>query len=236
MADVGRHPNIELLAYSEVENVTGYVGNFTATVRKKARYVDVNECTACGDCIDVCPVAVPDEFELGLATRKAIYQPFPQAVPSAFVLNSDECLGNNPIACGKCLEACDKKCIDYDDTDEIVSIEVGTVIVCVGMDVYDPTALDEFGYTRYENVITSMEFERLINSGGPTEGHLVRLTDRREPATVAFIQCVGSRDASRGNPYCSNFCCMNRSATRQTWSSCPSARSRERTATPSRGS
>jgi len=209
MADVGRHPNIELLAYSEVENVTGYVGNFTATVRKKARYVDVNECTACGDCVDVCPVAVPDEFEMGLATRKAIYQPFPQAVPSAFILNNDECLGNNPIACGKCLEVCDKKCIDYDDADEIVSIEVGTIIVCIGMDVYDPTALDEFGYTRYENVITSMEFERLINSGGPTEGHLVRPTDREQPKTVAFIQCVGSRDESRGNPYCSNFCCMN---------------------------
>ncbi len=98
MADVGRHPNIELLAYSEVENVAGYVGNFTVTVRKKARYVDVKECTACGDCIDVCPVTAPDEFEEGLATRKAIYQPFPQAVPSAFVLNIDECLGNNPAS------------------------------------------------------------------------------------------------------------------------------------------
>jgi len=209
MADVGRHPNIELLAYSEVENVAGYVGNFTVTVRKKARYVDVKECTACGDCIDVCPVTAPDEFEEGLATRKAIYQPFPQAVPSAFVLNIDECLGNNPIACGKCLEVCDKDCIDYDDKDEHVDIDVGTVIVTTGMEVYDPTELDEFGYTRYENVITSMEFERLINSGGPTEGHLIRLTDHKQPKTVAFIQCVGSRSENKGNPYCSNICCMN---------------------------
>jgi len=210
MADVGRHPRIELLAYSEVENVDGYVGNFSVTVRKKARYVDASECTACRECEEVCPVTAPNEFEIGLATRKAIYQPFPQAVPSAYVLNIDECLGNNPIACGKCLEVCDKKCINYDDEDELVRIEVGTVIVCVGMDVYDPTVMDEFGYTRFDNVITSMEFERLINSGGPTEGHLVKLSDgRTQPKTVAFIQCVGSRDETRGNPYCSNFCCMN---------------------------
>ncbi|KPL19525.1 MAG: methyl-viologen-reducing hydrogenase subunit delta [candidate division Zixibacteria bacterium SM23_81] len=209
MADAGRHPNIELLTLSEVQRVDGYVGNFKVTVLKKARYVDEKECTACADCLEVCPVVKPDEFNLGLSTRKAIYQEFPQAVPAAFVLNMEDCLGNEPIACGKCLEACEKRCIDYDDQDKEIELEVGTIIVATGMEVYDPTELDEFGYTQYENVITSLEFERLINSGGPTEGHLIRLTDRKQPKTVAFIQCVGSRCEKRGNPYCSNICCMN---------------------------
>jgi len=209
MADAGRHPNIELLTLSEVQQVDGYVGNFRVKVLKKARYVDEKECTACGDCLEVCPVTRPDEFDLGLSTRKAIYQEFPQAVPAAFLINMEDCLGNEPIACGKCLEACEKNCIDYDEKDHLIELEVGTIVVATGMDVYDPTELDEYGYTRYENVITSLEFERLINSGGPTKGHLVRLTDRKQPRTVAFIQCVGSRSEKRGNPYCSNICCMN---------------------------
>jgi heterodisulfide reductase subunit A len=217
MMDVGRHPNIELMAYSEVEEVEGYVGNFRVKVRKKARYVDEGECTACGDCAQVCPIVSPDEFQTGLSTRRAIYIPFPQAVPSAYIVNADECLGNNPIACGKCVEACDKECIDFDVEDEIVDIDVGAVIVATGMDVYDPTPLDEYGYTSYPNVITSLEFERLISAGGPTEGHFVRPSDRTRPKRIGFVQCVGSRTAhtdgntngQRGNPYCSNICCMN---------------------------
>ena len=208
--DAGRHPRIELLAYSEVEDISGYVGNFKIRVRKKARYVDEKECTACGDCVPVCPVVKPDEFQTGLSTRRAIYIPFPQAVPSSYIINMDECLGDNPIACGKCMEACDKQCIDFDMQDEIVEFEVGAVIVATGMEAYDPTELDEYGYTRYENVITSMEFERLISAGGPTEGHLIRPTDGRTPQRIGFIQCVGSRSRDgRGNPYCSNICCMN---------------------------
>ena len=209
MTDVGRHPRIELLTLSEVADVQGYIGNFRVKVLRKARYVDEKECTACGDCLEVCPVAKPNEFDLGLSTRKAIYQPFPQAVPSAFVMNMEECLGNNPIACGKCLDKCEKKCIDYDMQDKEVELKVGTIIVATGMDTYDPTELDEFGYTRFENVITSLEFERLINSGGPTEGHLIRPTDWQLPKRVGFIQCIGSRSEKRGNPYCSNVCCMN---------------------------
>ena len=210
MMDVGRHPKIELMTYSEVESVTGFIGNFHVTVRKKARYVNPNECTACTECANVCPVAVPDEYQQGFSSRKAIYLPFPQAVPSAYVLNMDDCLGNNPIACGKCADVCDKKCINYDDQDELVNVEVGIVIVATGMDVYDPTEYDEYGYTRYENVITSMEFERLICASGPTEGHFVRPTDRSTPQRIGFIQCVGSRSRDgRGNPYCSNICCMN---------------------------
>ncbi len=217
MMDSGRHPNIELMAHSEVEDVSGYVGNFQVRVRKKARYVVEGECTACGDCAPVCPIVRPDEFQMGLSTRRAIYIPFPQAVPSAYLINMEECLGDNPIACGKCLEACDKKCIDFDMRDEIVELQVGVIIVATGMEVYDPTPLDEYGYTSHENVISTLEFERLISAGGPTEGHFVRPSDVTRPKRIGFVQCVGSRtalsgsnpDGSKGNPYCSNICCMN---------------------------
>jgi heterodisulfide reductase subunit A len=210
MMDVGRHPNVELMSFSEVEAVSGFVGNFHVTVRKKARYVNPDECNSCGECAKVCPVSKPDEYQQGFSSRKAIYLPFPQAVPSSYVLNMNDCLGNNPIACGKCFDVCEKKCIDYDDQDKLINIEVGAVIVATGMDVYDPTDYDEYGYTRFDNVITSMEFERLICAGGPTEGHFMRPTDRKQPKSIGFIQCVGSRSQDgRGNPYCSNICCMN---------------------------
>ncbi len=211
MMDVGRHPNIELLTFAEVEDVSGYVGNFRARVRRKARYVDENECTACGDCAVVCPVVVPDRFQIGLGSRKAIHIAFPQAVPSSYIVMADECLGQNPIACGKCIEACEKNCIDFDMQDEIRNLEVGTIVVATGMDVYDPTALDEYGYTRFPNVVTSMEFERLVSTGGPLEGHFGRPSDLERPRRIGFVQCVGSRtvDPERGNPYCSNICCMN---------------------------
>jgi heterodisulfide reductase subunit A len=209
MMDAGRHPNIELMAYSEVEDVKGYVGNFTVTVRKKARYVNASECTACSECAKVCPVLVPDEYQQGFSSRRAVYIQFPQAVPSAYVIDMDHCLGTNPIACGKCKDACEKHCINYDDKDELVTIEVGVVVVATGLDVYDPAPLDEYGYTRYDNVITSMEFERLISAGGPTQGHFIRPSDKKRPKRIGFIQCVGSRSKHRGNPYCSNICCMN---------------------------
>jgi heterodisulfide reductase subunit A len=210
MMDVGRHPNVTLMTYSEVEAVSGFVGNFHVTVRKKARYVNYNDCNSCGECAKVCPVVKPDEYQQGFSSRKAIYMPFPQAVPSSYVINMNDCMGTNPIACGKCLDVCEKKCINYDDQDELVNLEVGVVIVATGMDVYDPTRYDEYGYTRYENVITSMEFERLICAGGPTGGHFMRPTDRETPKRIGFIQCVGSRSGDgRGNAYCSNICCMN---------------------------
>ena len=211
MMDVGRHPNITLLAYSEVEDISGFVGNFKARIRKKARYIEETQCTSCGNCSAVCPIVVPDEFQMGLGSRKAVHIPFAQAVPAAYIVNSDECLGQNPIACGKCIEACDKKCIDFDMQDKTLNIEVGIIIVATGMDVYDPTALDEYGYTRFPNVVTSMEFERLICVGGPLEGHLGRPSDLSQPKRIGFIQCVGSRtnNPGQGNPYCSNICCMN---------------------------
>jgi heterodisulfide reductase subunit A len=209
MMDAGRHPNIKVITNATVEEVTGFVGNFHVKVHKKARYVDESKCNNCAECVKVCPVVVPDEFQIGFSLRKAIHIPFPQAVPSAYLIDMEECLGNNPIACGKCSEVCEPKAIDYDMKDEIVKFDVGAIIVATGMDVYDPTALDEYGYTRFENVVTNIEFERLMGPTGPLAGELVRPSDRKKPSSVAFIQCVGSRSLKRGNPYCSNICCMN---------------------------
>jgi heterodisulfide reductase subunit A len=209
MADAGRHPNITLLTLSEIKSITGYVGNFQVQILKKARYVKEDQCTACGDCVQVCPVLIPNEFNMGLNSRRAIYQPFPQAIPSAYVLDINNCLGYDPVVCGKCIDKCKKKCIDFNMSDQEMTFKVGTIIVATGMEVYDPTEMDEYGYTHHENVLTSPEFERLINAGGPTQGQVLRLTDRKPPKSVAFIQCVGSRSQRRGEPYCSNICCMN---------------------------
>jgi len=209
MMDVGRHHQITLMTYSQIEAISGYVGNFTVRVRKKARYVDETVCNSCGRCAEVCPVVVPDEFQQGFSSRKAAYIPFPQAVPSSYLIDMEHCLGNSPITCGKCVDVCEKDCIDLNMQDELVDIDVGVIIVATGMDVYDPTALDEYGYTRFENVIATMEFERLICGGGPTEGKLVRPSDYQVPKRIGFIQCVGSRTEDKGYPYCSNVCCMN---------------------------
>jgi len=208
MADAGRHPNIELLTNSEVLEVKGYIGNFKAKVLKKPRYV-TDECTACGDCVPVCSVTVPNEFDVGLATRHGIYIPFPQAVPSTYIVDRDLCLNKeNIIVCDKCIKACECQAIDFEMKPEILELEVGTIIVATGADVFDPASLVEYGYTKFPNVITSLEFERLINAGGPSGGHLIRPSDMKIPRTVAFIQCVGSR-SEKGHVYCSNVCCMN---------------------------
>ena len=209
MMDAGRHPNIEVLTNSEVLQVSGHIGNFTATVRRKARFV-TDQCTSCNDCVPVCPVSLPSEFEEGLGLRRAIYKPFPQAIPASYLIDMDACLGNNPIACGKCLEACGPRCIDFDQRDEEINLEVGTVVVATGAEPWDPTPNVEYGYQRHEDVLTSLEFERMLSAGGPTVGEIQRPSDRCEPRRIAYIQCVGSRtqDPQRGMPYCSNFCCM----------------------------
>jgi len=208
MVDVSRHPNIELLTLTEPEEVSGSVGNFKVKLRQRARFVDLKECTACGDCVKVCPQMHADEFNLGLSTRRAIFQPFPQAVPACFVLNQADCLGRLPRACEKCREACEKKCINYDDEDRDIEVEVGAIVVATGMDVFDPARSPEFGYGRHVDVITSLEFERLVSAGGPTGGKIVRLSDGKPPRDVVFIHCVGSRDKAIGNEYCSRVCCM----------------------------
>lgn len=209
MTDAGRHPRIKLLTLSEVIDVKGYVGNFEVKILKKARYVSEKDCTACGDCADVCPVVRPDEFNSGLSSRKAIYSPFPQAVPSAYVININECLGHNPVVCAKCVGVCEKKCINFHMSDEELVEKVGSIVVATGLEPYDPTELDEYAYTRYENVLSSTEFERLVSAGGPTKGELVRPSDRKIPGYIGFIQCVGSRSERKGGAYCSNICCMN---------------------------
>jgi heterodisulfide reductase subunit A len=208
MSDVGRHPNIELLTNSEVVKVEGYIGNFKVTVHKKPRYV-TKECTACGDCVDVCPIEVPNEFEVGLTWRKAIHTPFAQAVPAIYLIDEDSCIGLGENTCAKCKDVCGPDAINFNDKPEDVELDVGTIIVATGMDVYDPVALTEYGYLSAPNTITSLEFERLINAGGPTGGRLVRPSDMQIPKSVAFVQCVGSRTKKKGNPYCSNVCCMN---------------------------
>ena len=209
MMDAGRHPRIKLFTGSQVEEVTGFVGNFHATIRENARFVVADDCTVCGECVPVCPVVGPDEFQEGLSSRRAIYIPFPQAVPSSYVIDMDACLGNKPIACAKCVAACDKDCIDLTMPDTVHKVEVGTVILATGLESYDPTEMVEYGYRHHDNVVTAMEFERLVCAGGPTLGHLVRPGDHQAPESVAFIQCVGSRSTTTGFPYCSNICCMN---------------------------
>ncbi len=206
MADVGRHPNITLHTMSEVAGVSGYVGNFDVKIVKRARHVEETACTSCGECAKVCPVVFPDEFNMGLASRKAVYIPFPQAVPSAYVINMEECMGRG---CSKCLDACDKKCIHFHMSDAEFQEKVGSIVVATGLEPYDPREMDEYGFTRFENVVTSLELERLVNAGGPTQGSLIRPKDRKHPQSVGFIQCVGSRSKRKGGQYCSNICCMN---------------------------
>jgi heterodisulfide reductase subunit A len=208
MSDVGRHPNIELLTNSEVVEVGGYIGNFKVKIQKKPTYV-TKECTACGDCVGVCPVEVPNEFDVGLTWRKAIHIPFAQAVPALYLIDEKSCIGLNENTCAKCKEACGPDAINFNAKPEEIELDVGTIIVATGLDVYDPAALTQYGYMKFPNVITSLEFERLINAGGPTGGRLLRPSNLSVPELVAFVQCVGSRCEQKGNPYCSNVCCMN---------------------------
>ncbi len=208
MSEIRRHPNIDLLVNSEVTEVKGYIGNFKVKVLKKPRYV-TKECTSCDDCTKVCPVMVPDEFDVGLSMRHAIYKPFPQAVPSIFMIDRDLCLTSEILACSKCYEACDKRAIDFEMKPETVELDIGTIITATGASVCDPTSIKRYKYGKFQDVITSLEFERLINAGGPTGGSLIRPSNLKSPSTVAFIQCVGSRSEEKGHSYCSNVCCMN---------------------------
>jgi len=209
MSDVGHHKNIELLTNSEAVEVEGYIGNFHVKVLKKPRYV-TDDCTACGDCVEICPETTPNEFDVGLAVRRAIYTPFAQAVPSTYIIDMNMCLNKEGvIVCDKCLKACERQTIDFEMKPETVELEVGTIIVATGADVFDPSSLPNYGYGKYPDVVTSLEFERLINAGGPSGGRLIRPSDMQIPNRVAFIQCVGSRSEKSGRLYCSNVCCMN---------------------------
>ena len=209
MSDIGHHPNVELLTNSEVSEVKGYVGNFHVKVLKKARYV-TKDCSACGECVKVCPIVTANEFDVGLATRHGIYTPFAQAVPSTYIIDMNLCLNKDGVVvCDKCIKACERQAIKFEMKPEIQEMEVGTIVVATGADVFDPSVIPDYGYGKFPNVITSLEFERLINAGGPSGGHLIRPSDKQIPKRVAFIQCVGSRSDKTGKPYCSNVCCMN---------------------------
>jgi heterodisulfide reductase subunit A len=209
MADCYRHPNIDVMAYSEVQEVNGKSPNFKVKVRKKARYVDEEKCTGCGDCMEKCPTRVPNEFEMGLGLRKAIYIPFLQAVPRIMTIDAEHCIFHTKGKCKICEKKCKAGAIDYEQEDEIVELDIGSIIVATGFDVWNPTEAPEYGYPTYQNVYTAMEFERLINAAGPTGGHLERRSDRERPKKIGFIQCVGSRNPQIGHPYCCSVCCMH---------------------------
>lgn len=190
----------------------GYVGNFAVRIRKKARSVDMSKCTGCGACAEACPVIVPSEWDLGLGTRHAIYTPFPQAVPNVPVIDRSTCLifTKAKEKCGAaCVRACGAKAISHKQEDEIIEEKFGAIVVATGYSLHPwEQHYGEYGGGRYKDVITSLHFERMLQASGPTGGHIVRPSDGKEPEHVVFIQCVGSRDESKGVPYCSGICCM----------------------------
>jgi heterodisulfide reductase subunit A2 len=208
MVEVGQHEAITLLSYSEVEQVDGYIGNFTVTVRKRARHVNEELCTGCGICEENCPKRVIDtDFEVGLGQRKAIYRPFPQAVPKYPVIDTENCLYFQLGRCKNCARVCPTGAIDYEQEDEILELAVGNIILATGYKLFDPTQIPQYGYGRLDNVFTSMEFERLVNAAGPTEGRIVLRDGKTTPQRVAIVHCVGSRDQNY-HAYCSKICCM----------------------------
>jgi len=203
MVDAARHPKIKLMTYSEVKRVEGFIGNFKVLVEQKPRYVMPDRCNGCGLCAPLCPIEVPNEFEEGIAPRKAIYIPHSQAVPLVYTIDMDNC-----IQCYKCVDACGKlDAIDFGQQPKQTWLDVGTVVVATGFDSFDPSPIEEYGYGRFPNVITTLELERINNSAGPTAGRIMRPSDGTLPKRVAFVQCVGSRD-EHYNAYCSGFCCM----------------------------
>jgi len=211
MVDVGNHPNIHLLTYSEVIKIDGFIGNYKATIRKKARYVDMNTCTGCGLCAEHCRMKdrVDSEFDLGMGKRSAIYVPFPQAVPLKYTVDPENCLFLTRGKCGKnppCQEVCTFNAIDFTQKEDTFEVSVGTIVVATGFDPFDAGRKPELAYVNYPNVITGLEFERIVSASGPTQGKI--LIRGKEPKKVVFIQCVGSRDKNLGNEWCSRVCCM----------------------------
>lgn len=208
MVAAGTHPNITLLAYSEVVEVKGFVGNFDVTVRQKARCVDISKCTGCGICEQKCPKKVVDEvYEAGLGYRKAVYTPFPQAVPKYPVVDRKNCIYFQKGKCRACEKLCPTQAIDFSLEDVLQTVQVGNIVLATGYDLFDPRRVSQYGYGRLANVFTSLEFERLSNAAGPTSGRIVLRDGRTTPRVVGIIHCVGSRDRNYNN-YCSAVCCM----------------------------
>jgi len=218
MARAMAHPNVEVLAYSEVADVEGYIGNFEVTVRRKPRFVDADKCTACDKCAEACVLAgqIADEFQMGLGTRAAIYRAFPEAIPSTYTVDPAHCLLLREGLCDSrtgedgppCALACPEHAVDFGQKEQEVTLKVGSIIVATGYDPFDPERKPEFGYGRYPGVLSALEFERLAAENGPTAGRIVIPGTDRQPEHVVFIHCVGSRDKQLGNEYCSRVCCM----------------------------
>ncbi|MFX1379458.1 MAG: hydrogenase iron-sulfur subunit [Promethearchaeota archaeon] len=208
MVETSRHPNIELLAYSEVQEVSGKAGDFNIKVKKKAKYVNWDVCTGCGACSEKCPMKkIPSEFEEGMGNRTAIYIPFPQAVPRKAVIDAQKCLYLTKEACQLCEKECEAGAINWKDKDVIINYNVASIIVATGYDLLNPSVLDRYHYGEYPNVITAMQYERLLSASGPTGGELLRPSDKKHAHNIAFVACVGSRNEDLC-AYCSKFCCM----------------------------
>ncbi len=206
LKEVENHPLIHVLTQSEAEEVEGFVGNFKARVRQTPRYINPEKCTRCQKCEGVCPVRVPSEFNMGLTKRPAIYLPSPHAVPFTYTIDSENCLFLRKGECGKCREVCPEGAVEFEQVGIERQFEIGTIIVATGYDPFDATQKPELGYGRYKNVLTGLEFERLLSASGPTQGKIQ--INGKEPKNIVFIQCVGSRDKTVGNEYCSRVCCM----------------------------
>ena len=210
MVEAAAHEKINIYTYSEVEKVSGFVGDFTVDIRKKARSVDMSKCTGCGVCSEKCPSKKnPNEFNRGLNNRSAIYIPFAQAIPNVPVIDREHCTKFKTGKCGVCSKVCAAGAIDYEQKDEIVTQKYGAIVVATGFDVIPLDKYDEYAYSQSKDVITSLELERIMNAAGPTKGHLERLSDGKAPKNIVFVQCVGSRCSDdRGKSYCSKICCM----------------------------
>ncbi|MDO7787576.1 CoB--CoM heterodisulfide reductase iron-sulfur subunit A family protein [Desulforamulus aquiferis] len=212
LVDCGRHLNVKTMTNSEVISLEGEPGNFKVTIRSKARFVDPDKCTGCGSCAEACPVKVDDEFNQGLGKRRAIYKLYAQAFPNAYAIDNNKCLKFKNLAneklCGKCLKACQAGAINHHMQDEEIEIEVGSVLLVPGFEIFDPAQLELYKYGQLKNVVTSLEFERILSASGPFGGHLIRPSDHEEPKKIAWIQCVGSRNCRINHGYCSSVCCM----------------------------
>ena len=203
MMEVSRHPNILIHTCSNVTGIEGEVGNFTVKVRKSPRFVDESLCNGCGDCIQICPVEVYNRFDAGVGTRKAIYKPHQQVVPDLVIKDPDHC-----IECGLCYDICSRDAIKKEDKETDFEIKASSIIITTGYRVFDAAKKEQFHYLAFPDVITSLEFERMMNASGPTGGKIRRLSDGETPKSIVFIQCVGSRDIPIDRPYCSGVCCM----------------------------